>query len=187
MATFVVLLLAVAAGLGGAAVVKSRPATWQARAVVTLQPIEPARPDAAGAIAAGLDRYREKVANTSFTAQSALRANLADSEVREMISSEPTGNGALALLVSASTAKGALALANSAGITLVVTVASDQELSIASQADRLSATVGKPSHEATRVTPTDTAIVLAGLLAGAAVLVIAGVATLLGRSRKSAM
>jgi len=185
LAVVIVVLLAVAAGLGAAAVVKDRPATWQARSVVILHPGEAPSLNGADAVRAALTRYRKTVANSSFTAQSALKSGMPDKEVRGTITARPTGDDALVLIASASSAEGAKALANAAGLTLVITVGSDQELVAPSPGDRLSATVNGPSPKATRTKPTDQDMLVAGLLAAGSVLLVGIVLSLSRRPRKA--
>ncbi len=184
MGLLIALLLAVAAGLGTAALVQSRDSTWEATSVVTLLTGPQPSVNSVDALAGGQDRYVDKVANASFTAQAALKAGMPDDEVRDNITARRQGGEALAVVASASSSDGALALADAAGVTLVATVVNDQALA-SPPGDRLGATVSGPSTTAERTTPSATSVLLVGLLAGVAVLLLAGVVLVVGRRRKS--
>ena len=82
IATLALLMLAAAVGLGAAALVKNRDATWEARGSVALL-AGPDVNDPEGAQALGRQTYAEAVANPSFTAQAAFKAMLPTDEVRE--------------------------------------------------------------------------------------------------------
>ena len=180
----VVLLFAAAAGLGTAAIVKNRAPVWEARATVTLLPGSASSTNQTDALAAGQRRYIEKVRNAGFTGIAALKSGMPDSEVVKTVVAQPGPDGTLVLVAEATTDKGAIALANGSAVTLVDTVASDQRLAAATPGDRLSASPKGPSLSAVRTTPTNRSIALAGLLAAAAVLLIAGVLFALGTSEK---
>jgi hypothetical protein len=182
--TVIVLLLATAAGLGAAAVVASRPATWEARSVVALLPAETPTV-ASDAFGDGVKRYREKVGSTSFTALAALEAGLEDAQVRENIRALPGRRGEMVVVARTVTADASLKLANAAAAQLVLAIVDDQAKVALTSGDRLGATVKNLAPSTTRVTPTDSQAALAGLLAGGAVLLIAGVLALLARPRES--
>lgn len=177
----VALLLAVAVGLGVAAIVKGQDHVWEAKSLVTLTPGSASSNNQVDALRAGQQRYLAKAANDSFTAVSALKANMPQSEIPEAVEVTARGGDQLALTARASTAKGALALANASGVTLAATVSSGEALE-PNAGERLGAYVVGPSPEAVRTSPTDTEILVAGLLGGAAVLLAAGVLALVRRS-----
>ena len=175
------LLLAVAVGLGVAALVRGQDHVWEAKSLVTLTPGPASSVNQVDALRLGQQRYVEKAANDSFTALAALKANMPQGEIREKVQVEPRGGDQLALTARASTGQGALSLANASGLTLAATIVSGEALEPAA-GDRLGAVVVGPSPEAVRTSPTDTEILVAGLLGGAAVLLLAGVLTLVRRS-----
>ena len=175
------LLLAVAVGLGVAALVRDQDHTWEAKSLVTLTPGSASSNNVVDALRAGPTRYLAKTANDSFTAVSALKANMPQSEIREKVEVVARGGDQLALTARASTGQGALSLANASGLTLAATVQSGEALE-PNPGERLGAFVVGPSPEAVRTSPTDTEVLVAGLLGGAAVLLLAGVLALIRRS-----
>ena len=179
----VAVLLAIAAGLGTAALVKNRPATWRATSVVVLTPGEAPSVNPSDALRLGQDRYRLKVSNSSFTAIAALRIGMPDTEVRTLVKAQPDGGSQLLLVANTSSGKGAIALANAAALTLADTVKSDQVLASSSVGDRLGAAVQTPSMRAERTSPTDRSIALYGALAALAVLLIVALGATVSRSK----
>jgi hypothetical protein len=180
----IVLLLAGAAGVGAAAAVESRPATWESTALVQLTP--GAAPSKTPDLSVAVVRYRGKVANSSFTALSAFKAGVTNSHVRDSIASRSVGGDELRLVAHGSTAQAASALAAAAAQNLVETVTSDQQLEAPAKGDRLRATVAALDGSAVRVQPTDRDAALAGALAAGAVLLISAVGYLLRRGKTSA-
>ncbi len=180
----VLALLAAAAGLGAAALVKSREATWQARGSVAFLPGADVN-DVEGAQALGKQTYLPRVQNSSFTAQAVFKAGLADGEVREDLQVVPYGDSGLTLVASASSAPGAVALANAAVVTLVSTVESDQVLTQPEPGLRLTPSAVGPATTAERVTPSTTSITVAGVLTGLAVLVLGLALLVLRRVRRT--
>lgn len=172
VAGLIVLLLALAAGLGSAAVVKNRPATWQSQTVVTLT--TPAGTDEDAVV----DRLAKKVDTSGFAGLTAAAAGVRTSDVRELAKARRGGSGEVVVDLRASTADQAVKLAAAAGPQLLLTLATDQAL-LGDPDKRVTGAVTTAATSPERVKPTDQQAWLVGGLAGLAVLLIGVVAFLL--------
>lgn len=180
-----VLLLAAAAGLGAAAFVEHRDTSYRAEVLVQLAPgPDPAAP-VADALAQGVERYASQTSAHPFTATAVRRAGLSPSASKGDVVGKAHGTNQVELVVLAATAQEARTFATGAGDALVELVNLDQVVSQASPGDRLSAAVIGEPQGVTKAAPKDRDAWIAAVLAAAAVLVLAGVATLLRLTRRT--
>ena len=171
LAGLIVLLLAVAAGLGVAAAVKDRPATWRSeQAVDVTSPTTPG-PDPEAAV---LTRAIATAHTAGFAALAVATAGVPASQLREFPTAR-AGSGGAVVTVRAATADAAARLAQAAGRQLQLVIATDQA-TLPDPATRLSAQLTQQPTRPVKVKPTDAEAALAGGLAGLAVLVLGAVA-----------
>lgn len=175
----VVLLLAVAAGLGTATLVLKRTPTFEARAVVQLVPVGTASQDV---LRAAVATYSQQLAGRDLTGDASASVGVRRRELRGAVRVQTAGPDTIRLVVRAASAGDAQAVAQAAGTALVELVVVDQIKKAATPEDTLSATaVG--STVADRVKPSNTEAVTAAGLAAAAVLVLAGLGAGVRRAR----
>jgi hypothetical protein len=183
--TLTVLLLAAAAGLGAAALVENRDATYNADVVVRLDPGNDPQGSIEAAVLAGMTRYLNQTGSHAFTLTAAQRAGVSVADLRTDVRSSQIAARQIRLAVQASTSAGTQALANGAGDALVELVNLDQASNVASPGDRLSAAIERPAKEPTKTSPKDRDAYAAGGLAAGAVLLLSGVGALLRFTRSS--
>jgi hypothetical protein len=180
LAGLVVLLLAVAAGLGAAAAVKDRPSTWSSQSVVSITSPTSPGPDSESTV---VDRVLKRVHSAGFAGLTAASAGVRSSELRDYADARRDGAGKVVVEVRAKTADGATKLAESAGRQLLLTLATDQ--AVVSDSDRrVTGTVQTPATKAVHEKPTDRQAWLAGGLAALAVLLVGVVIVVLMTTRK---
>lgn len=177
-----VVLLALAGGLGVAALVEHRSAAYESDVIIRLdQGPQPAAP-VAGALVAGLTRYLALTSTPGFTYDVTTRAGLSRTGNVD-VAALRVAPRLLQLVVHASTPAAASRLAGSARDSFVALVDEDQAANVANAGDRLAAiVVQEPSHPV-RTQPTAGTAALDGALACAAVLVLAGAAAVVRRGR----
>jgi hypothetical protein len=178
-----VVLLALAGGLGVAALVEHRSAAYESDVIIRFdQGPEPAAP-VAGALVAGLTRYLALTSTPGFTNDVTTRAGLSRTGNVD-VAALRVAPRLLQLVVHANTPAAASRLAGSAGEELVALVDEDQAGNVANAGDRLAAIVLQGPSRPVRTQPTAGTAALDGALASAAVLVLAGAAAIVRRGRR---
>jgi hypothetical protein len=180
-ALLVVLLLAVAAGLGVAALVLNRAATFEARTVVQVVPVGSA--GSADALKAAVVKYERQVAARDLTGDASASVGVRRSQVSEAIRARTAGTDKIELVVRAKSAGDADAVAQAAGGALVELVVVDQIDSAPALEDTVTASVVSGA-DAERATPTHTDAALVGGGTAAGVLVLAGIGAALARKNR---
>jgi hypothetical protein len=183
--TLTVLLLAAAAGLGAAAFVENRSATYNADVIVRIDPGNDPQGNIDAAVLAGMTRYLGQTNTHAFTLTAAQRASVSEADLRTDVQASQLTNRQIRLAVQASTSAGTQALANGAGDALVELVNLDQASNVAAPGDRLSAAIERSSQEPVKTSPKDRDAYAAGGLAAGAVLLLSGVGVLLRFTRAS--
>jgi hypothetical protein len=178
-------LLALAAGLGSAALVERGKATWQSVAVVRLDVGPDAAAPADQLLGAGATRYLRQVATPAFTATAAQVGGVAGAAVRRDVTARQTAPQLLDLTAYAATSRQAAALAAGASQAFVQAVTGDQAGTVAVPGDRLTATVLAAATLTARIAPKRRDAELAGAAAAAVVLGLAVGGTLLVRRRRT--
>jgi hypothetical protein len=178
-----VLLLALAGGLGVAALVEHRSAAYESDVIIRLdQGPQPAAP-VSGALVAGLTRYLALTSTPGFTNDVTTRAGLRHTGNVD-VAALRVAPRLLQLVVHARTPAAASRLAGSAGESLVTLVDEDQAANVADAGDRLAAIVVQQPSRPVRTQPTSGTVAMDGGLACTAVLVLAGLAGLMRRGRR---
>ena len=180
-----VLLLAAAAGLGAAALVEHRDSTYKAGTVVRLAPGPDPTAPIDQTIATGVSKYADLAATHAFTLNAAQRAGLTGSALQGDVQAAQSGTDSVALTVFASTSKQARALAAAAGDGLVEAVNIQETVDQPSAGDRLAAAVVGDPSPASKTAPKTSSAWIAALLAGGAVLVLAGLGAVLRFNRRA--
>jgi hypothetical protein len=175
----VVLLLAVAAGLGTAALVLKRTPTFEARTVVQLVPVGTASQDV---LRAAVATYEQQLAGRDLTGDASASVGVRRNELRGTVRVQTAGPDKIRLIVRARSAGDAEAVARAAGTALVELVVVDQIKTAATPEDTLSATAVGGSV-ADRVKPSNTEAGIAAGLAAVVVLVLAGLGAGVRRAR----
>ncbi|MCU1602734.1 MAG: hypothetical protein JWO22_3443, partial [Frankiales bacterium] len=180
-----VLLLAAAAGMGAAAFVEHRDSTFKASTVVRLD----AGPDPAlpieDTLSQGVTTYVAAASDHAFTLTSEQRAGVAPAAVQGDVQAVQRAPRQITLSVLAKTSGEARALATGAGDAFVELVNLQETVNQASAGDRLAAVVVGPQDGVVKTAPKARDAWIAALLAAGAVLVLAGVGTLLRLTRRS--
>lgn len=179
-----VLLLAVAAGLGAAALVEHRDSSYRAGVVVKLSPGPDPQAPIEDSLSAGVTKYAGLAASHAFTVNAAQRAGVASSDVQGDVQAAPSGSDAVSLTVKASSAAATRKLAQGAGDALVEAVNLQEAADQTSAGDRLSAAVDATPPSATKTAPKARDAWVAGLLGAGAVLVLAGVGAVVRSGRR---
>ena len=185
LVTLAVLLLAVAAALGAAALVEHRDATYQSRTAVRLDPGPDPTLPIAETVQAGLTKYADLAGSSAFALDAARRAGIPASSLKGDLAAAPSGTDTVELTVQASSASRARALATGAGDALVEAVNLQEAADQASAGDRLAAAVVGTPSAVVKTAPSSRDAWVAALLAAGAVLVVAGLAAVLRLTRRS--
>jgi hypothetical protein len=177
----IVLLLAAAVGLGTAAVVLTRTPTWESTTVVQLV-------TGAGTTLAtrGTDvtTYEQQLAGRDFSTETAAGVGVKRSVLRAPIAVKDVGNGKIRMVVRASNAGDAKAVATAAADSLVRLVLAEQSATTSRPEETVSASIAGPASGADRLEPSTQDAVLAGGLAGGAVLLVGAALVALRRGKK---
>jgi hypothetical protein len=170
-------LLAIAAGLGAAAYVKDRPATWRSESVVALT--APSVGGGTEETGVARRRYVTLVHSSGFTGGAAALSNVPADRVRALISAREGQPGEVVLIARATTADDAARLAEGASRQLALTVLEDQR-TLLDPAQRIGTQVLRPTSHAVRESPRDRSVLLAGLLGFLDILLVALMVGLFG-------
>jgi hypothetical protein len=179
LVTLTVLLLAAAAGMGGAALVENGAETWRSTLSVRLVP--GAATTGTSTLVAAQTRYAEKL--PTFTSQVATVAGVPTADVRHDLAADRVGTDQLRVVAQARTSTQAESLAIRAASSLVKIVPEDQAATVANPADRVTALVSGYVTRAERTRPSDVLALVVGGAAALAVLLLAGSLALLARGR----
>lgn len=179
LVTLTVLLLAAAAGMGGAALVENGAETW--RSTLTVRLVPGAATTGTSTLAAAQSRYAEKL--PTFTSQVATVAGVPTADVRHDLAADRLGTDQLRVVAQARTSTQAESLAIRAASSLVKIVPEDQAATVTNPADRVSALVSGYVTRAERTRPSDVLALVVGGAAALAVLLLAGSLALLARGR----
>ncbi|MCU1622019.1 MAG: hypothetical protein JWL79_864 [Frankiales bacterium] len=180
-----VLLLAAAAGLGAAAFVEHRDTAYRASVVVRLDPGPAPALATDQTLSAGGTTYLRLAATHEFTLNAAMHAGLATSVVKGDVQTHQRAPRQIELDAFAKTGKEAEELATGAGDAFIELVNLNEAVTQTSAGDRLLAAVVTPPGGVSKTAPKDRNAWIAGGLAAGAVVVLAGLALLLRRTRRA--